>query len=190
MPIISRWKQGLILRIADLTAVFLKEMGLGALGMAPRNGGRWRIVTAHRAERLRSGPRWFCGNAERATMMADALRPQLHKISAPASVDDVSKLVSATAKTLGVLLVSEDRIREQAETVVRNVEEQFASLAARGELKSVNRSYREYRIAETAAGNKPIGYPTFVSNYKLEMVRTVAQHSRINVIENGGDIEK
>lgn len=176
--------------LLGVAAVFADGMGLCAVGIATR-GRSWRVVAGSRAERIRgTGRRWYCGNADRAQLLVDAGRGGMECLPPGASIQVATATLTAIAADLGIVLVAEDRIREQAECISHEVEAAYASLQDSGEMKNVNRSYREYRLRALAAGDKPIGYPTFISNYKTGLLRAAAQRSRIAMLENGRGQQK
>jgi hypothetical protein len=171
---------------ADLSSIFLAEIALGMVGIEPAGPG-CRVLTNSRAETMsRDAVVWLCRDAGRARLVAEIARPQLRQLAVPVDMKAAADHFETIASALGVILVKPDSVRVHAQSVVANITAHFEAMRAAGELKSVNKSYREYRLRETSAGNKPIGYPTFLSNYLANIVKQTAQHSRISFLESVG----
>ena len=71
-------------------------------------------------------------------------------------VDDA---IAAAAKQLNVALRSHGDVCAEALSAIGRVEEEIAKLQRAGGLKSVNKSYRDYRIAASARGEQLCAMP-------------------------------
>jgi hypothetical protein len=66
------------------------------------------------------------------------------------------------------------RCPPKAMTVVARVEAEIERLQRSGELKSVNKSYRAYRIEASARGEKTLRYDEWMGKYRENLVRQLA----------------
>lgn len=90
-------------------------------------------------------------------------------------------LVEAYRQGLGaraVARLSEAALRADALAVVARVEAEMARLQATGGLKSVNASYRQYRLAASARGEPVIRYADWMQRYKADLIREIAENLR------------
>jgi hypothetical protein len=85
-----------------------------------------------------------------------------------------AEAVTAVAKRLGVALYSDEEITADAEAVILRVEEEIEAMRLAGDFKSVNRSYRAYRMEAAAAGEKVVPYAQWFNKYKAKLVRELA----------------
>ena len=51
---------------------------------------------------------------------------------------------------------------------------QFEAMIRGGELRDLNRRYRQYRLTRNAAGNGAVSSPRWLENYKAESIRKMA----------------
>ena len=59
-------------------------------------------------------------------------------------------------------------------TVVARVDEEIERLQRSGDLKSVNKSYRAYRLETSARGEKTLRYAEWMDKYRENLVRQLA----------------
>ena len=59
-------------------------------------------------------------------------------------------------------------------TVAGRVAQEMQRQQQAGELKSVNQSYRSYRMEATARGERALRYAAWIARYREELVRQVA----------------
>jgi hypothetical protein len=88
-----------------------------------------------------------------------------------------SELIEAYRQGLGpraAARLSPEEIRRDALAAVARVEDEIARMQRAGELKSVNRSYRAYRLEAAARGERVLPYPAWMSRYKADLVREIA----------------
>jgi hypothetical protein len=76
------------------------------------------------------------------------------------------------------MLRSDEEIRREAMAVIARLEQEVAAQQRAGALKSVNRSYRDYRLAASARGEKVLRYVQWMERYKAKLVRDIAQNLR------------
>ena len=90
-------------------------------------------------------------------------------------------LVEAYREGLGpraAARLSDEQIRRAALTVIARVDGEIARLQRTGRLKSVNRSYRDYRLQAAARGERVLPYAAWMVRYKANLVREIAANLR------------
>lgn len=129
--------------------------------------------------------RWWCKDIVRASIVADAVSKALSREPARYRTEPASALriildqaVSRCSEAVHVVTKSDDSIRAEAAAKVELARRQFEELQRGGEMKSFNRSYREYRLAQTAAGLRFVGYKRWCDDYLGRIVADLAQHSK------------
>jgi hypothetical protein len=128
----------------------------------------------------------WCQGADLARLVADAAIDAMQQV-VPAgrggwfnvSRETLFGYVQTSADQLGIILATDESVNHHATQALATIEAEFERLQKSGALQSLNRSYREYRIAQNAAGKTAIPYYGFVWNYKLKLVASVANASRI-----------
>ena len=132
--------------------------------------------------------RWWCKRASDATRITAAATARLRRESqacragngepgrapADACLHAASESIIAAAKQLNVVLYAEQETWADAMTIVRRVEAEIERLRRAGEMKSVNASYRAYRLQATARGERVIRYADWMNKYKEKLVRELA----------------
>jgi hypothetical protein len=176
---------------AALIAAYREGLGLAAI-VVIQKGAETRIaVIREGGASAGSGPdtvmaRWWCRyatDAERVAAAATARSrrresqdelPRSPPSVSAAAADDVSAAVQGVAKRLRVALYSDDEICMNADTIIVRVEEEIENLKRGGQLKSVNQSYRAYRLEASARGEKAAPYAEWFNKYKANLVRELA----------------
>jgi hypothetical protein len=174
---------------AALIAAYREGLGLAAIGVVQESTGP-RIVAINQphAQAANVSPdvsmRWWCrraADAERIVASATrSLRRELKDISRPPlggstrTPHAIFAAVESAARRLGVPLYSDTDIAADAERTIGRVEEEIENLKRAGELKSVNQSYRAYRLQASARGEKAAPYANWLNQYKANLVRELA----------------
>jgi hypothetical protein len=99
-----------------------------------------------------------------------------HPLPAPSAptAGELSAGVQGAAKRLRVALYSDNEIFADADRIIARVEEEIENLKRAGQLKSVNQSYRAYRLEASARGEKAAPYAEWFNKYKANLVRELA----------------
>jgi hypothetical protein len=133
--------------------------------------------------------RWWCRGAADARRVAAAAARRMRALesrqsgvsSLPGQAAEDSRALSlahdvalAAAQRLNVLLQSDGEIADEAALVAARVDAETEKLHQRGELKSVNRVYRNYRLDATARGERIVRYAEWMRKYKENLVRQTA----------------
>lgn len=74
--------------------------------------------------------------------------------------------------------LSDDEIRDGALAVAARVDAEIARLQRTGALKSVNQSYRQYRLEASARGERVLRYADWMDRYKADLIRETAANLR------------
>jgi hypothetical protein len=74
--------------------------------------------------------------------------------------------------------LSDDRIRSDAMMVAARVDAEIERMQRAGELKSINKSYRNYRLNASAQGKRVLRYAEWMQRYKANLVREIAANLR------------
>jgi hypothetical protein len=177
---------------AALIAAYREGLGLAAI-VAICDGAGTSIVAigegganATPAPQAAIAARWWCRNAKDAERVAAAATSRLRRresrdeaarsssTTSALAVDDLSAVIESTAKRLRVVLYSDEDICTDAEMIIVRVEEEIERLRRTGEMKSVNQSYRAYRLEATARREKAAPYADWFNKYKANLVRELA----------------
>jgi hypothetical protein len=138
--------------------------------------------------------RWWCRRAADAERVASAAMRRLRRrdsraggapaapqcVSSPASGDGSDALalaaeaIAGAAKRLNIALLSNEEVAADAMTVAARVDEEIERLQRSGDLKSVNKSYRAYRLEMSARGEKTLRYAEWMDKYRGNLVRQLA----------------
>ncbi len=167
---------------AALVAAYREGLGLAAV-VATRGPAGARVMAAQNStDGLPAGAeaveaRWWCGRAADAEQVAAAATARLRR-RASSDGDDAAVLaceaVAAAAERLGIALYADHEVAAEAAAIVARIDGEIGRLQQAGELKSVNRSYRTYRMESSARGEKVVRYAEWINKYKANLVRQLA----------------
>ena len=74
--------------------------------------------------------------------------------------------------------LSDDEICDGALLAAAHVEREIDRMQRSGELKAVNKSYRDYRIDAAARGERTLRYVEWLDRYKANLVGEIAANLR------------
>lgn len=125
--------------------------------------------------------RWWCRSSEDAVRIAAAaarrIRGESNSADAPAAARAVSAVLAAANKC-NVALYSDADISEEALKIAARVDAELRGQLASGDLKSVNRAYRNYRLETTGRGERVLRYDEWMRRYREDLVRQIAEALR------------
>ncbi len=177
---------------AALVAAYREGLGLAAVAVirgpagirvAPDANGRPQSLAADEEV---IAARWWCRRAEEAERVAAAATARLRRresrdaasgvstVAAFHAENDIFAAVEHAAKRLRIVLYADEEISREAERIIARVEDEIERLRQAGELKTVNRSYRAYRMEASAHGEKTLPYAEWFNKYKANLVRQLA----------------
>jgi hypothetical protein len=184
-----------------LIAAYREGLGLAAIIAACDAAGIRVMACAPREDGTASAEaaqaRWWCqraSDAERICAVATArLRRRRPGGETPAPPVDASSpcredpaamraaardAIAGAAKRLNVALYSNEEISAEAMRIIVRVDEEIEALRGSREFKSVNQSYRTYRMEASARGEKVTPYAQWLNKYKANLVRQLANALR------------
>jgi hypothetical protein len=179
-----------------LIAAYREGLGLAAVAVISDRAGI-RIAAAasdldEENESERVNARWWCrrGDAARVAAAATTRMRRRESSGGPAAAPansgsrhaqaDCTPIqlafasVCAAAKQLNVALKSDNEISAEAMDAVLRVDSELQKLQRAGELKSINRAYRAYRLEATGQGVRIQRYDDWMRKYRENLVREVA----------------
>ncbi len=182
-------------RRAALIAAYCDGLGLAPVAVICGPAGI-RIAAIEGGESLGAAEtvqaRWWCrrpAQAERVAAAANArLRRRKSCEDAGCALTPVApepgkgppalllgrELIVSAARQAGVVLQSDAELRDEAMLVIERVEGEIERLQRAGDLQSVNKSYREYRIAASQRGERVAPYQQWMGRYREKLVRKLA----------------
>lgn len=163
-----------------LIAAYREGLGLVAVTLVTGASGA-RLICAADEPALDDGAAvhacWWCASAQQAEWLTEAVARAIRHDDAK-SAARLSRAVIDTAKRLGITLRPDAEIARAAVAVVARLDREITTQQRVGGLKSVNRGYRDYRLAASARGDKVLRYAEWMARYKAKLVREVAQNLR------------
>jgi hypothetical protein len=161
---------------AALIAAYREGLGLTGIAVVRGPAGTRIVIVGDRQQVApphvgdADAARWWCRRAADGERVAAAATARLRRLesrdgsagpstvgSSPSS-GDISAAVEQAAKRLHVILYSDEEIFADAQSIIARVEEEIETLRRAGQLKSINQSYRTYRMKATARGEKAAPY--------------------------------
>jgi hypothetical protein len=118
--------------------------------------------------------RWWCRRRSQADNIVAAVR-----LTPTASAAQAGESVARAAQRLGVSLLSDDEIAEEAMRAITRLDAEVERQMQTGALKSVNKSYRAYRLEASARGERVLRYADWMERYKANLVRDIAANLRL-----------
>lgn len=147
--------------------------GLGLCAVAVQGAGGRLVVSAEweagqAVERL-----WFF-RREVAELVVRIARLERCSPAAEPPLD----IVESAAARIGAVWKTDAEVVLAAAQVEARVNHEIASMQVTGALRDINRRYRQYRLAATAAGNMALRYADWLYEFRLSMMREVANTLR------------
>jgi hypothetical protein len=177
---------------AALLAAYREGLGLAAI-IATHESIAVRIAPmdevqagASRGQAGAAAARFWCRRAADAERVAKAAMARLRRRSSQdeaalpqpgayaATANDWHGAIEGAAKRLRIALYSDADIHAEADAVIARVEAEIENLKRVGQLKSVNQSYRAYRLAASGRGERAAPYADWFNKYKADLVRELA----------------
>ncbi len=94
-------------------------------------------------------------------------------------VEEGQASVARAAQRLGVSLLSDEEITDEADRAIARLDVEVERQMQSGGLKSVNKSYRAYRLETSARGERVLRYADWIERYKANLMRDIAANLRL-----------
>ena len=112
---------------------------------------------------------WCRREAEAACIATTAAKLLRRKPDA-----DPGQIIQAAAKKFGVVVQTDDEIAVEAMSVAARIALEMRKQQQAGELKSINRAYRSYRLEAATRGERALRYDAWMQRYRENLVRQAA----------------
>jgi hypothetical protein len=128
---------------------------------------------------------WWCRRIDHAQRLVTAVMTPARCAAAPRLLrpsitrTDLIVRLAAAVRRLGIALYSDEEITAAGACVIARVDEEIAVLQRCGGFKSVNQSYRSYRLEAVSRGETARAYTEWLNTYKAKLVREIAATSRL-----------
>jgi hypothetical protein len=148
------------------------------------NADSVRIAMLADDSELRSGEfivaRWWCRRAAEAEYVADGAARALRRLrnKSPNASGHACDSVVRVAQKLGVAMQTDADTVVEAERAIARLDAEIARQKQTGGLKSVNQSYRQYRLEATSRGERVLPYAKWMNGYKVKLIREIATNLR------------
>lgn len=176
----------------DLVAAYREGLGLTAVAAVVDEAGIRVVVGKERdaqALAVAAAPerRWWCRRAAEAEHIGAAANAYLRRHApheAPSTLFDAESLAlvaAAVTRAAGrhqIALHSDQQIEDAAMAAVARIDCELKRLQQSGGLRSVNKSYRDYRLQASARGERVSRYSDWMRQYRAELVRQLAANLR------------
>jgi hypothetical protein len=164
-------------------AAYRDGLGLACVAVHRGSGGI-TIEASTSADAAAAVTRWWCRRESDAARIAAAARAALrrHESKAgarPAGNDShalsaACAAVAAAARRHGVALFSDDDIAAHAAEIAVRIDAELQKLKESGDLKSVNQTYKSYRLQLSGRGERALRYNEWMRQYRADLVRQAA----------------
>jgi len=165
-----------------LVAAYREGLALAAVAVIAGPGGA-RVVVAEQVvnsdgETLHA--RWWCRGAAAAECVAAhaAARLRRKRKNGAYAISLAYESIAAAARRFAVLLLSDAEIETDAIELIARLDAELAKQQRAGALKSVNASYRNYRLAASARGEPVLRYAQWMERYRANLIREAARNLR------------
>jgi hypothetical protein len=133
--------------------------------------------------------RWWCRRAADAARIAAAARAALRRRESNAEVAAAgahrsgfdsqqlslaSAAVANAARRYGTTLLSDEEIAAQAAEIAARIDAELQKLKQSGGMKSVNQTYKAYRLQTSGRGERVLRYDEWMRDYRADLVRQAA----------------
>ncbi len=124
--------------------------------------------------------RWWCRRAAEAEYVADGALRSFRRARS-ASSDECSLACASVvraAERLAVDLRSDADVDAEAMRAMARLDQEIVKQMRTGALKSVNQSYRQYRLEASSRGERVLPYAKWMDGYKVTLMREIAANLR------------
>jgi hypothetical protein len=165
-----------------LIAAYRDGLALAAVAVIGGSKGI-RIAVLHDGE-VRGGEsviaRWWCRCTAEAECVADSAARSLRRLKEQSPDDRLraAEAVIRAARRLAVTLRTDADLVEEATHAIARLDQEIEKQKQLGSLKSINQSYRRYRLEATSRGERVLPYAKWMDGYKVKLIREIAGNLR------------
>jgi hypothetical protein len=165
----------------DLVAAYRDGLGVVLIalvcGAGPDEG--WIVAGAFEtADTARVSHRWWCRNAADAERVAATANRRLRRLDPQDRAARAEDITARTARRLQIALRPDAEVAAEAATVIARIDNEMNRMQRAGDLRSVNQSYRTYRLETAARGDRVMPYALWLRKYQESLVRKAASMLR------------
>lgn len=171
----------------DLIAAYREGLALAGVAVIEGANGL-RIRTVAQCDPPAAGEsvvaRWWCRRAAEAECIADSAARSFRRNQPKSSAESFNESARAcdailhAAERLAVALRSDADLDAEAMRAIARLDEEIARQMRAGALKSVNQSYRQYRLEASSRGERVLPYAKWMDGYKVKLMREIAATTR------------
>lgn len=121
--------------------------------------------------------RWWCRHVAQADYVAAAAARAIARARRK-TIDSAAQAITGAADRLSIPLQSDAEITGEAMRAIERLEHEIDMQKRAGALKSVNASYRAYRLEASARGEPAQRYAEWMDCYKANLLREIAAKLR------------
>jgi hypothetical protein len=166
-----------------LIAAYREGLALAAVAVIAGADGL-RITTMTHGDALapdeRLVTRWWCRRAAEAECLADSAARSFRRQRQKTADETLlaCEQVTRSARRLAIHIRSDEDVDEEAARAIARLDLEIAGQMRSGALKSVNQSYRQYRLETSGRGERVLPYAKWMDGYKVKLMREIAANMR------------
>jgi len=124
--------------------------------------------------------RWWCRRAAQAEYIADSAMRRFRRArkNSPDECSLACESITRAAERLAVEIRSDADVDAEAMRAIARLDAEIATQMRTGALKSVNQSYRQYRLDASSRGERVKPYAKWLDGYKVKLMREIAANLR------------
>jgi hypothetical protein len=166
-----------------LIAAYREGLALAGVAVIKSPDGL-RIKTVAQDSALAPGEslvaRWWCRRAAEAECIADSAARSFRRAhkNSPDECSVACNSIARAAERLAVEIRDDADVDAEATRAIARLDAEIATQMRTGALKSVNRSYRQYRLDASSRGERVRPYAKWLDGYKVKLMREIAANLR------------
>lgn len=155
-------------RREQLVRAYIEQHGFAAITVADPAAGAVVAVAAEGFDwRGRFAAVWWLAHADKARALVGG-------IPAGLSAEDAARRIEVAAERAGIRLTPHSTMMQRAAGAVALIDQRIRGMQAKGDLKSLNAEYQDFRLRRKETGGNAPPYWRWLHAKKLEMVKAVA----------------
>jgi hypothetical protein len=166
-----------------LIAAYREGLALAGVAVIKAPDGL-RIKTVTRDGARASGEslvaRWWCRRPAEAECIVESATRSFRRArkNSPDECSLACESITWAAERLAVEIRSDAEVDEEAMHAIARLDAEIARQMRTGALKSVNQSYRQYRLDASSRSERVLPYAKWMDGYKVKLMREIAANLR------------